>query len=87
MLGLGHVVRPDKGYRTFRLLQLCLVAGVGLGALGVYKGVDLLGLSGLITSIIGPVGGFGTWKAIGTAKADATVGVATANNGNGNGEK
>lgn len=49
------------GQRKYRFALWSLLCGTVLGAAGIFKGSDLLGLAGLVTAIIGPSGATFAW--------------------------
>lgn len=52
-----------RGQRGYRLALWSLLCGTVLGAFGIWRGVDLLGLSAYSTGVIGAALGTTAWRA------------------------
>lgn len=53
----------QRGERGYRLALWSLLCGTALGAAGIWRGVDLIGLSAYTTGMIGAALGTTAWRA------------------------
>lgn len=58
-----------RGLRGYRLAQQALLIGGVLSGIGIWRGVDLLGLAALVTGLIGSALGATAYRAHGEYRA------------------